>query len=539
MSRRTRRSGIGDPGPRGRRTGWGMTTRTGWARTDGHSGRRPLHGSPAHGFGWLAWPAVLLWVLVVVRTPSTTTLTHHDLAVLARNLAAPLLLVAGVLQLAVWRLTAAPQVARQSVAWVLLSAGIPGAAAIGPLLGEPATFAHAAPSTRTLFLIPVVLLLLPGATWARQSFAQPIPLRYLVILGWAVGLAVGVAVFARESLRADALPTTWRLLCCGSALAWLLLAYRTSTAPKGAGAPAGSRLVPVYLLFAAAELFRLFAVGGDGAVLGVAPGVQLAAAGLLVAASVRDLGAAHDDEQQCAAELARTVDQLQRDLATVEQAQRERLHDARSAVSGVIGATELLGATAPVRAIDPDRLHRLIDAELHRLRGLLDVGPAEAVGEFDLAAAVEPVVLSHQLDRAGLAPLCVSLTPVRVVGRPDATVTALDNLLRNARVHAPHAHISVCVQSGPDAATVVVDDDGPGIPDAERPHVVRRGVRGSSPGGPGEGLGLHTSLTAMLSQGGSLRLEGRPGGGTRAVLTLPLAPPRVIDLPARELARGA
>ena len=65
-----------------------------------------------------------------------------------------------------------------------------------------------------------------------------------------------------------------------------------------------------------------------------------------------------------------------------------------------------------------------------------------------------------------------------------------------------------------------VDDDGPGIPSAERELVLQRGRSGSTPA-PGSGLGLHTAARSMREQGGGLELTERPGGGTRVSLTLP------------------
>ena len=83
---------------------------------------------------------------------------------------------------------------------------------------------------------------------------------------------------------------------------------------------------------------------------------------------------------------------------------------------------------------------------------------------------------------------------------------------------------------------MLVEDDGPGIPDEERARVVLAGVRGSTARGVGEGLGLSSALRAMTGQGGALRVEQRSGGGTRVVLTWPLVAPvtatRVIELPS-------
>ena len=116
---------------------------------------------------------------------------------------------------------------------------------------------------------------------------------------------------------------------------------------------------------------------------------------------------------------------MQRHLAAIERAERERLHDARTALVSVIGASELLDASGA--DVDQDRLRHLIRAELRRLQGMLDAGRVEAVGEFDLASALRPVIQMHQVDGHEIT---VEIVPIRVVGRAVAAATVLDNLLR-------------------------------------------------------------------------------------------------------------
>lgn len=497
----------------------------------------------------LLWLGLATWVAAIVLSPTKSTVTHQDLADLARNLDSGVFLVAGVVLLATWRLTGDAVVGRRAVAFLVVAASFPGSAAVGPLLHEPATFAHGAPSTRALFLIPVIALLLPrrGApTGSSEHAAHPVPLHHLVAIGWGIGTVIGVALYARHTLHPQALAIAWRLICVVSAGAWLLLAVRASRRPGRRGVP--RLLVTVCLLMAVAEVFRLAAIQGEGSAVGVAPGVQLAAATLLVVMTLRDLRAVRRSEEESAAHLVRTVTRLQGSLAAIEVADRERLHDARSAVVGVIGASELLAA--PAGHVDADRLRRLITAELRRVQSVLDPRADEPSAEFDLAEALAPVVLSHQLhDR----PVVSAVQPVVVVGRARATATVLDNLLRNASVHAPGARVTVRTEVLGRHVAVVVEDDGPGIPEADRARVLRAGVRGAAAHGDGEGLGLHSSLSAMRAQGGSLCLESGEGVGTRVTFTLPIAAavtaaapgpapaPRTIRLDQADpaLARGA
>src|SRR5699024_3674513 len=79
----------------------------------------------------------------------------------------------------------------------------------------------------------------------------------------------------------------------------------------------------------------------------------------------------------------------------------------------------------------------------------------------------------------------------------------------------------------PDAprATLVVDDDGEGVPDARKDTVFDRFARldadrGRGTGGSGLGLAIVAEITR--SHGGAVRVEDAPGGGARFVVELPV-----------------
>ncbi len=95
----------------------------------------------------------------------------------------------------------------------------------------------------------------------------------------------------------------------------------------------------------------------------------------------------------------------------------------------------------------------------------------------------------------------------------------LGNLLDNA---CKHAHTRVRVQAAAENGRLVirVDDDGPGLPPAQRDAVFGRGKRLDEQG-PGSGLGL--TIVAELAElyGGDIQLAHSPLGGLRAELTLP------------------
>jgi signal transduction histidine kinase len=116
--------------------------------------------------------------------------------------------------------------------------------------------------------------------------------------------------------------------------------------------------------------------------------------------------------------------------------------------------------------------------------------------------------------------------PVVVATEADLAVV-LDNLVENALNYSPGGStISIEWASDGHNALVAVLDEGPGIEPGEREQVFERFFRGaaSRDGAPGTGLGLPVVEALTARWGGSVELADRPEGGTRAQVTLPLAP---------------
>ncbi|HKC28031.1 MAG TPA: HAMP domain-containing sensor histidine kinase [Jatrophihabitans sp.] len=460
------------------------------------------------------------WCVLIAAYPAHSITGHEQLPNLARTLSSGLFLVAGVLYLARGRLTDELRTAQFATALLVFGATVPAVAAIGPLLHEPHDMAQTAASTRALFLIPVFMLLLRATSAAcHHSSVALSARRFTLEAATASGLGLAVALAARRLGGDGEGRALGVLIAIGTACWWLLVAQRTSRGTRGTtGRPA--HLATGFILLATAELVRAWSIAGASPAIGVAAGFQLAAAMLIAYAAARSLWRAHRADASQSAELARAVVHLRGHLEELEAAQRERLHDARSAVVGVLGASELLSREGS--AIAPDRLRGLMAAELSRLQAMLDAHSSEPISAFDLAPILAPVIVVRQLQGCDVDS---DVADVRVVGRPGATATVLDNLLTNALVHAPGARIWIRTERLGTTVRVVVEDDGPGILPDEQGRVLRRGVRGSSATAPGDGLGLYTSVMAMQAQGGSLELDDRPTGGTRVTFALPEALP--------------
>jgi signal transduction histidine kinase len=108
--------------------------------------------------------------------------------------------------------------------------------------------------------------------------------------------------------------------------------------------------------------------------------------------------------------------------------------------------------------------------------------------------------------------------------RPEALRRAARNLIQNAVRYGERARVTLRRTS--EAIEIAVDDDGPGIPEAEfervfQPFVRLEGSRNRATGGVG--LGLSIVRTIARDHGGDIILANRPAGGLRATVVLPAA----------------
>jgi signal transduction histidine kinase len=97
------------------------------------------------------------------------------------------------------------------------------------------------------------------------------------------------------------------------------------------------------------------------------------------------------------------------------------------------------------------------------------------------------------------------------------------NLIDNASKWAAHkVEVSVEIVREDDRPRfrLLIDDDGPGLPEAAREEVLKRGRRLDETK-PGSGLGLSIVSDLAALYRGSLRLDASPTGGLRAILELP------------------
>jgi signal transduction histidine kinase len=149
-----------------------------------------------------------------------------------------------------------------------------------------------------------------------------------------------------------------------------------------------------------------------------------------------------------------------------------------------------------------------------------DEAKAEPRRPTDLTALVASIV--HDMADAGRPVTLDPAEPMVSLCQPAALKRALFNLIDNAIQYGKAAHVALATTVT--EYVIIVDDEGPGIPEAELQRVFQpfyrlEGSRSRDTGGIG--LGLAIALSIVQAHGGTIVLRNRPNGGLRAALTLP------------------
>lgn len=171
-------------------------------------------------------------------------------------------------------------------------------------------------------------------------------------------------------------------------------------------------------------------------------------------------------------------------------------------------------------ASQSERLNRLVDGLQTLARGQSGlVVPAAEVDLGDLADAAVFAARTRHPELVIESDLPVS-GPV-VQGDADGLWRVIENLLENAARHGrPGGRVRLQVAANGARAEIVVEDDGPGIPSAEREHVIRRFARGRGATAGGSGLGLAIVDAEARRHGGTLTLSASELGGLLVRVTL-------------------
>ena len=147
-----------------------------------------------------------------------------------------------------------------------------------------------------------------------------------------------------------------------------------------------------------------------------------------------------------------------------------------------------------------------------------DEDSSQAITDVDLVVVVERA-LARVRRRAHAITFVTQLEPWTVSGVASALERAVTNLLDNAVKWSPEGGtVTISLSEG----VLHVDDQGPGIEEADLPHVFDRFYRSDdSRSMPGSGLGLAIVQQAAERHAGAVRASRAPTGGARLTMWLP------------------
>ena len=236
-----------------------------------------------------------------------------------------------------------------------------------------------------------------------------------------------------------------------------------------------------------------------------------------------------DEVSPLAGALNALLDRLRQSLDTQRAFVADAAHELRSPLTALKLQLELLrragndadrDAARDAIAAGIDRATRLVEQLLALARS--EPGGAPPIRErVDLAeiarrAIAETVAFAAsrgvEFELAAEAPACVC-------GDAVSLGLLVRNLADNAARYSPRgSRVEVSVQRRGDEVVLVVDDAGPGIPEAERQRVFDRFYRRAEGGESGSGLGLSIVRSVATAHGAAIALERSPQGGLRVVV---------------------
>jgi len=218
----------------------------------------------------------------------------------------------------------------------------------------------------------------------------------------------------------------------------------------------------------------------------------------------------------------------------VEQYVQTLTHEIKSPLSAIRGAAELMEEemSSEVRArflanvrAEANRIQDLVDRML-KLTELESKRNLEKVESIAFGALIRTVLeeKGSLLSQKGLKVGFTSGDEITVWGDTFLLHQAVSNLLQNAVDFSPvSARIDISVQQEAGMIRLVLDDEGPGIPEYAKLKVFDKffSLQRPDTGKKSTGLGLNFVREVADLHRGAITLENRPEKGLRATLRLP------------------
>jgi len=193
-------------------------------------------------------------------------------------------------------------------------------------------------------------------------------------------------------------------------------------------------------------------------------------------------------------------------------------HDLKTPLTRMRLAIETDSATKEDLLNNIDRMAEMVNGYLTFARG--------EVPEIEQATELPAMLTRISRDLAPDKKILLNFPdkPVQFYARPSALTRAFTNIIENASHYAKKT-LKITELDSDTYTTIIIEDDGPGIPDDQKAKALQPFVRldeSRDDKTGGTGLGLSIAQTSIENHGGQLFLENSDLGGLRVRVVLPL-----------------
>ena len=217
-------------------------------------------------------------------------------------------------------------------------------------------------------------------------------------------------------------------------------------------------------------------------------------------------------------------------------------HDLKSPLAGILGAMQTIRRDAELHLTNEEResLYEVIEQSGRKMNRLIDdLLDLDRIDRGQLRPQRLPTDMGELVRRIvregngfGAHPSASRPIRWRWTSTPVKVDRVVDNLLINATRHTPSGTPMLRARHRPgDGVLLIVEDEGPGVPDELKEVLFEPFRQGDESSGRGVGIGLSLVQRFAELHGGSARIEDHDGGGARFVIDLP---GRVTPLHAQE-----
>jgi len=207
-------------------------------------------------------------------------------------------------------------------------------------------------------------------------------------------------------------------------------------------------------------------------------------------------------------------------------------HDLKGPLAGILGAMQTIRRDDELHLTGDEReaLYQVIEHSGRKMNRLIDdLLDLDRIDRGKVHPQRKPTDVGALARRVVADTAALVDHPVRV--RADAVLAEVDpgkvervieNLLVNAARHTPSGTaVLIEITARPDGIELVVEDDGPGVPDELKDLLFEPFRQGEDSSGGGMGIGLSLVRRFAELHGGGAHIEDAEGGGARFVIALP------------------